>query len=104
MLSQREQRQWQELTGQLAHDRRLAQLASAMSPHEESRGTDPGDHRRSKGWVPFALLTALGLTLAVLGSRYHLDLPVLGIGGLLMLLVNYLLLTSWFARHARRRR
>lgn len=51
-----------------------------------------------------ALLTAVGLTLAVLGSRYHLDLPVLGIGGLLVLLVNYLLLASWLARHARRRR
>lgn len=104
MLSQREQRQWQELAGQLAHDRRLTQLASAMSRHEVPGRADLDNRQRSKRWVPLALLTALGLTLAVLGSRHHLDLPVLGIGGLLILLVNYLLLASWFARHARRGR
>ena len=104
MLSQREQRQWQELTGQLARDRRLVELAAAMSPADDSqRAVQPG-RRRSGGWVLPALLAAVGLTFAVLGSRDYLDLPVLGIGGLLLLLVGYLLLATWFARHTRRTR
>ena len=104
MLSQREQRQWQELTGQLARDRRLVELAAAMSSEGDSRQAGHRDRPRSKGWVPLVMLAGLGMTFAVLGSRYHLNLPVLGLGGLLLLLVSYLLLAAWFAKHARHRR
>lgn len=98
MLSSQEQREWQELAEELAGDPLLVELTARLGGSrpaaDEVSGTDARSdscwlcrvtchrpRRRVRAWSIIAVLLAIGLGLAILGSAR--TAPVVGIGGLL---------------------